>query len=798
MINKSILAQKFKTINFCITNNILSLNVGNKIIHILKIEKLKPPPNNNFLGLNLGFNIPNSNQQSAKIYKIYDLYAFKTSNNSKFLGYWINSSQNKLSIVKVINPRDKNYKYIELNIIKIDTNEGSSELLLKKNFEKIITNNDFQYSYSEKYANFFIFDDSEIYNFSLIDKEERVLSDLKNNFFNGLTSFNLIYDNFNKFDFSQRVFIIFKTLGNYEKLGIDIENISNDKKLVYMINSIINNNDYDKKHNNLDNPYLNFPEKNSNIDEENKNNQVYVENSISIHYENLSHIFNIFIKNRKFYFIYKIFRKYLKRFFNLITISKKISKGKSNYFTTNIYSQTKSDYIIEKKVMKMLDRIIVFCITKILINKSDDDSNNVENGSENITSKQTQFNETEDSKNYKKEKYSKNSYESNKNLEVLNDILKFNFSLQHKYFSLNTINLLIKIFNSKIKILNEKTNYGKNIAKLEDNLEHEDIFIDENLFEEKERKNINKEFYANLLDFNLLSMLFLKLEDYKRAIRSLIYNNNFNEIFELIKQKKISLENIEEEFKNIIEYFSTEQIMLLIDMLCNENKLKEIKKVAFTSERFLNLILDINISKFDPKNAEKISSNNKDNKVEMAFDIFDLLENILVNEKIKYLNEEQIAERYLFYILNYLLYETKIIEFCSDENFKNDKSKDIEKYIDITKKFIMDYNKFDLKKILNEYKIDLYQNHTLNSILVTIYELSKEFKPIIDIQIDIFRDPEVSIRFIDNLEIFHDKKEELFEYLKNKIIKSEFLTPIKKFYFINLFEDGDEVIFFIF
>jgi len=237
---------------------------------------------------------PTANQKPAKLYKIYDLLAFKTSNNSKFLGFWINSSQNKLSIVKVINPRDKGYKFIELNIIKIDTKEGSSEFLLKKNFEMIITNNEFRYSYNEKYANFFIFDDSEMYNFSLINKEEKVLVDLKINFLKGINTFNLIYDNFNKFDLSQRAFIVFKTLRNYERLGIDIEKLSEDKKIIYMIDSIIINNDHYKKHQNHENIIR------GNGDDE-KDSQECVENYRSVHFENLIHIFNIFIKNKKFY-----------------------------------------------------------------------------------------------------------------------------------------------------------------------------------------------------------------------------------------------------------------------------------------------------------------------------------------------------------------------------------------------------------------------------------------------------------------------------------------------------------------
>jgi len=451
--------------------------------------------------------------------------------------------------------------------------------------------------------------------------------------------------------------------------------------------------------------------------------------------------------------------------------------------------------MIEKKVMQIIETIIVFCITKVLTPKTKSESGKIENGNEDNSSKDTQSNFEDESKSEEKEilEELKNPFDKNKNLEIINDILRFSFSIQHKHFSLTTINLILKIFHSKVKILNEKNNNGKKLPIFEYNLEEEDIFIDESLFEESEKRVIDKEFYADILDFNILSKLFLKMKDYKRALRSLIYNNNFNEIFELIKQTKIPFENIEEEFKNIIENFSTEQIILLIEMLYTESNVDNKKEVTYKSERFLNMILDINISKFDPKNAKTVNRINNENEFQMAFDIFKVLDIILTNDKVKYFNEELTAERYLFYLLNYLIFETKIIDSCSDDKIKADKLRDIEKSISTTKKFITMYNKFDLKKILNEYKKDLYQSLSLNTILITIYEISKEFQPIIDIQIDVYRDPEVSIRFIDSLEIFHNKKEELFEYLKNRIIKSEFLTPIKKFYFINLFEDGDEV-----
>jgi len=809
-INRSILDESFKTINFCVANDLLCLNVGYKIIHILKIEKLKPPSNNNFLGLKINFGLPslnNSNQKSVKFYKIYDLFAFKSSNFSRFLGFWFNSNFNKLSIVKEINIRDKNYKFIELNIIKIDVQEGRSEILLKKNFEKIITYDDFRCSYSEKYANFFIFDNSEIYNFSLIDKEEKILNDLQNNLLNNEISFNLIYNNFNKFEYSQRVYVVFKILRNYQKIGMNIEKIFEDKKLSYMIDSIINNYEGTKNYDNLNNIYLDHFAENGNFENEKiignsrknmisyiDNKEELMENYKSVYYDNLIHIFNMFIRNQNFYFIYKLLRKYLKIYFNFLTFTKNYSNSINKDFFEKIYSKSRFDYNIEKKIMKMIDKIIVYSICKFSYSKKDEKSRLIDKINNDFESESTY---KQDSILDLKKNLEFNNFENNKKLEILTDILKFNYSLQNKYISNNTKNLIIKIFYSKIKVY-EKFSNGKNLPLMEEKeiIKLEDIYIDEIIFEGDDSVKFNLEYFANLLEFETLSKLFLKMRDYKKTIKSLIYGNNYKEIFELIKQKKIPLEKIEYEFINIIEYFNVEQILFFIEMLYNE-KISTIKKEkSFTLEKFLNSILEINIKHLNPKTTLKELKNDNILHIETAFDIFHVLETIILSENIKYLSDDSTAENYLRYILDILLYEIKILKLITDEPFKKEKKKNLEKNINITLIYIEAYNRLNLKKILEDYKFELYNNFDLYPLLTKIYEKLKEFNSIIDIQIDIYKDPEVSIRFIDILNISQNKKEELFEYLKNKIIKSSDLTPIKKFYFVNLFEDEDEVILF--
>jgi len=756
-------------------------------------------------------------QKPLKLYKIFDLFAFKSSNNSKFLGFWINSSQNKLSIVKVIHPRDKKYKFIELNIIKINTNEGSSEFLLKKNFENTITHQDFNYSFSEKNANFFIFDNCEVYNFSLIDKEERILNDMQNNRFNGINTFNLIYDSFNKFDLPQRMFIVFKLLANYDKLGIDIEEISEDKKIIYMIDSIINNYENNKKQYNHSNSYLdrsleNGCSMNENNDikgNNNKNKQHIIEDYKAINYENLVHICNIFMKNKEFHQIYKIVRKFFKRYFNYINLAKMYSNfSEKQELFERIYSQTRFSYNIEKKILKLIDKIIVYCISnnskneKIIIKDQKENGQVKNENNKNIYENKDVDNQPEilgiSNKEIEKPICEEIRLDKNtKNLEVLLDILKFNFSLQNRNISIMTINLIKKIFYSKLKtILCENNNRNKFIILDDSELEkEEELNVDESILEKNKLIDVaDIKFYGNLLSFEILSKLFLKMMDYKKAIRALIYSNNFSEIFDLIKQKKFPLESVEYEFKYIIENFNTEQIISIMDMVYEGKIRGDINNHSFDLNRFLNLIMEINISKFDPRNHIS-NGKNGDVRISLAFNVFEVLESLIKSEKIYYFNDNSTSEKYLYYTVDLVIFENKNIEDILDNKMEKSNLKVLENKINIVKSFITNYKDFDYKKILKDYKSELFNYQNLNIILIAIYEILNEYKSIIDIQIDNHRDPEVSIRFIDSLDIFHNKKVELLEYLRNKIMKSTYLNPIKKYYFISLFEDGDEVKF---
>ena len=769
------------------------------------------------MGINIGFNL--TTQIQVKTYKIYDLFAFKTASNSKFLGFWLNSNLNKLSIVKVINPREENLKFIELNIIKINLEDTSSEILLKKIFPHINTYQEFNFSYSDKYSSFFIFDNTEIYNFSLVDKEEKILDDLKNQKNSLVSYFDLIYNNFNKYDFSQRTYIVFKLLKNFEKFGIIIENITENKQLIYMIHSIIDSVDNKIKKNDFYDNYFNgnsyLPTLENEDDIKNtcnynnlnfqgnmNNNIPNMQNNLDnlFNVDNLIHIFYIFLRNKKLYYIYNILRKFLKNYFELLAKSEKINNNTEIFILVNINKTNLNPnnlFINNKKIYEIIEKIIVYSI----VNKFKQERKGSVEYSQ-INSKTLQEDVSNNTSN--KRKVSEDNFLVNKNLEILKDLLKFNFSLKNRHISIRTINFFNKIFFCKIKILKEKNTQIPLLNELDGEIELFNFDIEDFYIENSEEKKNILNLYGDLLSFEMLSKIFVKLEDYKKAVKCLVYDNNFKEIFELIKNKIIPFKSIQPEFENLLEFFNTDQILLLMEMLeeqkdpnNNDNVNVQDTEKNENLQNFLKMILEINKKKINSKFSEKNNNIKLSNKI---INIFELINIILSKNKINSLLSKRNAEDYLFYLLDFIIKKIKFqenVKNSSEENQEN-LNKLEENYgenILTIKNFILEYKNFDFKKILLEFKNNLYTINILNIILITIYDILKEFKSIIDIQIEINKDPEISINFIENLDVPHSNKEQMFEYLKVKIIKSNFLTPIKKFYFINLFEDTEEVFF---
>ncbi len=149
--------------------------------------------------------------------------------------------------------------------------------------------------------------------------------------------------------------------------------------------------------------------------------------------------------------------------------------------------------------------------------------------------------------------------------------------------------------------------------------------------------------------------------------------------------------------------------------------------------------------------------------------------NIIEFEKNRLLISKEIAEK----LFNITLKYGNEIEFINISK-KN--------YVTILLKFINTYDKFDYNKLIEQNKEELEKKQNYE-IYVSILTYINNYKQIIDIYIDIVSDPEKCIKFIENANLDDNTKNEIYNYLKDKINNSKSLSSAKKLYFILQFQD---------
>ena len=109
-------------------------------------------------------------------------------------------------------------------------------------------------------------------------------------------------------------------------------------------------------------------------------------------------------------------------------------------------------------------------------------------------------------------------------------------------------------------------------------------------------------------------------------------------------------------------------------------------------------------------------------------------------------------------------------------------------YITILLKFLNTYDKFEYNKLINENKEELEKKENYE-IYVSILTFINNYKQIIDIYIDIVSDPEKCIKYIENANLDDNTKNDVYNYLKDKINNSKSLSSAKKLYFLLQFQD---------
>ena len=114
----------------------------------------------------------------------------------------------------------------------------------------------------------------------------------------------------------------------------------------------------------------------------------------------------------------------------------------------------------------------------------------------------------------------------------------------------------------------------------------------------------------------------------------------------------------------------------------------------------------------------------------------------------------------------------------------------LKNYIDKSK--TLDYNLIleKFKSSLEGLRFEDTNTDVINQVLISIYMKLQTYRKIIDVYIEKMKDPEKAVHFIENLGLLENDKNDLFKYLKNFIENSNWLSSIKKLYFITLFQDN--------
>lgn len=272
--------QDKKGIQFLLFENLLCINVMEKLIFIFKLCTLSGEKFDSTSDVSKVIEI----FRSENLLNVIDdnLYSLDKKNSNKFdensnkegryLGFWLNSSLTKISILKTVPFQSKkskqiiltnsylsNYFCINLEIFKLSTqnNQNTStdefsnsdsdssttknEILFSKTFSHVLSNKCFKFSFSQKYSTVYIYDTLEIFFLSLYEKNSKIMEDLKLNK-NISTNFNDIYNIFNKLNsFNQKSFIASKLLRNLHSIFQDNIIKVDQSKIIYILNSVMAN-----------------------------------------------------------------------------------------------------------------------------------------------------------------------------------------------------------------------------------------------------------------------------------------------------------------------------------------------------------------------------------------------------------------------------------------------------------------------------------------------------------------------------------------------------------------------------
>ena len=250
----------------------------------------------------------------------------------------------------------------------------------------------------------------------------------------------------------------------------------------------------------------------------------------------------------------------------------------------------------------------------------------------------------------------------------------------------------------------------------------------------------------------LEALLYIKAFDYKKAIKLFIEIDNSEDIYNLLLNQKQTL--LIFDFDKLFEMFDESKLVTILNRLysnsniniclqfydklfslCDEIKITKFSYYIILYEKYMLLINSDIIMKIF-----KISLRNNNTKI---------FENIY--EKYKYKSE-------------YKLFLTKFI------------------------REVFDMFKIDNKKIVEENSQELIKKQNIDIYILLLTNI-KDYKKIIDIYIDHLEQPEECIKYIENSNLNQNIKNDIYNYLGEKINTSKSLSETKKFYYITQFQD---------
>ena len=355
--------------------------------------------------------------------------------------------------------------------------------------------------------------------------------------------------------------------------------------------------------------------------------------------------------------------------------------------------------------------------------------------------------ETEQEKSYEKIKILYNNY--------VQYLLKTSINIFDKLYHMvknNFDKLTDKTKENIIKVLT-KQNQFKTLKKFIINDNKNILFspsLQNFIVNYKELNEKNTEIRQKIV--YLEGLLNIKALNYKKAIKLLIEIDNSDEIYDLLLNKNQT--TLIFDFDILFEMF-------------DESKLVTILNRIYTSSN-INLCLQFYDKLFSLCDEIKITK----------FSYY-----IILYEKYRLLINSDIIMK----IFNISLRNnnTMIFENIYEKyKYKSDHKLFLTKFI----REVFDMFKIDNKKIVLENSDELIKKQNIDIYILLLTNIG-DYKKIIDIYIDHLEQPEECIKYIENSNLNQNIKNDIYNYLGNKINTSKSLSETKKFYYITQFQD---------